>query len=139
MIGCIRLGSGFGGPERRFQRRSSPNHESDIGIMADRNMRKLHAARKGSAVGEVQRRLHGMCAESGVRKLDAGGWWAVLSRSGSYVLRLYPAEVEHYRAHRRIALGPGEQLLGEFASDVAARAAISQHFGQQARSCTASA
>jgi hypothetical protein len=55
------------------------------------------------------------------------------------VLRLYPAEVEHYRAHRRIALGPGEQLLGEFASAAAARAAISQHFGQHARSSTASA
>jgi hypothetical protein len=44
--------------------------------------------------------------------------------------------VEHYRAHRRIALGPGEQLLGEFASAAAARAAISQYFGQHARSST---
>jgi hypothetical protein len=44
---------------------------------------------------------------------------------------LYPAEVEHYRARRRIALGPGEQLLGEFASAAAARAAISQHFRRQ--------
>jgi hypothetical protein len=69
---------------------------------------------------------------------DARVWWAILSRSGSYVLQLYPAEVEHYRAHLRIALGPGEQLLGEFASAAAARAAISQHFGQHARSSTAS-
>jgi hypothetical protein len=67
---------------------------------------------------------------------DARVWWAVLARSGSYVLQLYPAEVEHYRAHRRTALGPGEQLLGEFASAAAARAAISQHFGQHPRSRT---
>ena len=67
---------------------------------------------------------------------DARVWWAVLSRFGPYVLQLYPAEVEHYRAHQRIALGPGEQLLGEFASAAAARAAISQHFGQHARSRT---
>jgi hypothetical protein len=79
-----------------------------------------------------------MQVEGGGRKPDARIWWAILSRSGSYVLQLYPAEVEHYRAHRRIALGPGEQLLGEFASAAAARAAISQHFGQQARSSTAS-
>jgi len=108
--------------------------------MADRNMRKLRVARKGgSAVRDAQRRLHEMHTEGGAKKLDAGVWWAVLSRSGSNVLRLYPAEVEHYRAHRRIALGPGEQLLGEFASAAAARAAISQHFGQHARSSTASA
>jgi hypothetical protein len=107
--------------------------------MADQNMRKLHATRKGgSAVGDAQRRLDGMHAQGGVPKIDAGVWWAVLSRSGSYVLRLYPAEVEHYRAHRRIALGPGEQLLGEFASAAAARAAISQHFDQQARPSTTS-
>jgi hypothetical protein len=67
---------------------------------------------------------------------DAGVWWAVLARSGSYVLQLYPAEVEHYRAHQRIALGPGEQLLGEFASAAAAHAAISRHFGQHVRSRT---
>jgi hypothetical protein len=102
-------------------------------------MRKLRAARKGgSAVGEVQRRLREMHVEGGAQKLDADVWWAVLSRSGSYVLRLYPAEAEHYRAHRRIALGPGEQLLGEFASAAAARAAISQHFGQQKQSTTVS-
>jgi hypothetical protein len=53
------------------------------------------------------------------------------------VLQLYPAEAKHYRAHRRIALGPGEQLLGEFASAAAARAAIAQHFGQHTRSSTA--
>jgi hypothetical protein len=107
--------------------------------MADRNMRKLRVARKGgSAVGDAQRRLHGMHAEGGAQKLDAGVWWAVLSRSGSYVFRLYPAEAEHYRAHRRVALGPGEQLLGEFASAAAAQAAISQHFGQHARSSAAS-
>jgi hypothetical protein len=33
---------------------------------------------------------------------------------------------------------PGEQLLGKFASAAAAQAAISQHFGQHARSSTAS-
>ena len=71
-----------------------------------------------------------MQVEGGVRKPDARIWWAILSRSGSYVLQLYPAEVEHYRAHRRVALGPGEQLLGEFAATAAAPAAISQHFGQ---------
>jgi hypothetical protein len=107
--------------------------------MADQNMRKPHAARKGgSAVADVQRRLREMHAKGGAQKLDEGVWWAVLSRSGSYVLQLYPAEAEHYRAHRRVALGPGEQLLGEFASAAAARAAISQRFGQHARSSTAS-
>ena len=65
---------------------------------------------------------------------DARVWWAVASRSGSYVLQLYPAEREHYRAHRRIALGPGERLLGEFASADAARAAITQHFRQHPQS-----